>query len=139
MLPHDFAGLYVGTEEVDRILRSLPGLGGAGPDEVAPLLRDLAPTVAAARQQLTAALPDGTDPFAAIVRRAGLAVAGAEVLALLAAVEVSPHRMRLLAYVQDNVALSRPTLATLSRLFAADEGHPGDRCVAPGSPLRRAE
>ena len=32
MLPHDFAGLYVGADEVDRILRTLPGLSGATAD-----------------------------------------------------------------------------------------------------------
>src|SRR2546429_2775032 len=112
VLPHDFAGLYVGTADVDRILRGLPGLGGGTPDRVEPLLRNLAPAVAAARTTFAAALgEDGT--FARIARRAGLTAAEAEVLAVLAAVELSPHRMRLVAYIQDNVALARPTLATL--------------------------
>jgi hypothetical protein len=138
VLPHDFAGLYVGAEEVDRILRGLPGLGGARPEAVGPLVASLAPAVAAAREAFAASL-SGPSPFARIARRAGLDQAGAEVLAVLAAVEVSPQRMRLVAYVQDNVALPRPTLATLGRLFAADEGHPAERRVAPGSALRRAE
>ena len=138
MLPHDFAGLYVGGEEVDRILRGLPGLGGATVDKVRPLLDSLAPAVAAAREAFVGSLT-GPEPFARMARRAGLAPAEAEVLAVLAAVELSPQRMRLLAYVQDNVALPRPTLATLGRMFAADDGHPGERAVAPGAALRRAE
>src|SRR5436305_10652726 len=103
MLPHDFAGLYVGGEEVDRILRGLPGLGGATVDKVRPLLDSLAPAVAAAREAFVGSLT-GPEPFARMARRAGLASAEAEVLAVLAAVELSPQRMRLLAYVQDNVA-----------------------------------
>ncbi|OLB79506.1 MAG: ATPase [Actinobacteria bacterium 13_2_20CM_2_71_6] len=138
VLPHDFAGLYVGREEIDRILRGLPGLGGATAEQVGPLLDSLAPGVAAAREAFVAELT-GPSPFARIVRRAGLDLAAAEVLALLAGIEMSPQRMRLVAYVQDNVALPRPTLATLARLFAADAGHPAERCVAPGSALRRAE
>src|SRR5436305_15009968 len=54
VLPHDFAGLYVGAEEVDRILRGLPGLRRAGPDAVGPLLAGLAPAVAAAREPFAA-------------------------------------------------------------------------------------
>jgi hypothetical protein len=138
VLPHDFAGLYVGAEEVDRILRGLPGLAGASPDKVQPLLHSLAPGVAAARESFAESLSTA-DPFGRIVRRAGLDLADAEVLAVLAAVELSPQRMRLVAYIQDNVALPRPTLAMLTRLFAADDGHPAERCVAPGSALRRAE
>src|SRR2546429_5020913 len=41
--------------------------------------------------------------------------------------------MRLVGYLQDNVALPRATLATLARLF------PDERGVAPGSALCRAE
>src|SRR5439155_12724541 len=63
----------------------------------------------------------------------------AEVLALLAAVELSPHRMRLVSYVQDNVQLPRLTLATVARVFAGTPGHPGARALAPGAALRRAE
>jgi len=138
VLPRDFAGLYVGAEEVDRILRGLPGLGGADSDQVEPVRQRLAPGVAAARAAFVESLT-GPSPFARIARRAGLDLADAEVLAVLAAVEMSPQRMRLVAYVQDNVALPRPTLATLTRLFAADDGHPAERRVAPGSALRRAE
>ncbi|NUR32018.1 MAG: ATP-binding protein, partial [Catenulispora sp.] len=56
----------------------------------------------------------------------------ARVLAVLAAVEMSPHRMRLVTYIQDNVQLPRLTVATVDRLL------PGAaRCLAPGAPLRR--
>ncbi len=133
VLPHDLAGLYVDQADVDRILASLPGLGGPPRERVEPLLRDLAPAMAAARDAFVDSLA-GPSGFARIVRRAGLDPVDAEVLAVLAAVEVSPHRMRLLGYLQDNVALSRPTLATLARMWPG-----GDHRVAPGAALCRAE
>jgi len=132
VLPHDLAGLYVNEPEVDRILAGLPGLGTPPRDRVDELLHRLAPAVVAARVEFADWLTGSSD-FARIVRRAGLAVADAEVLAVLAAIEVSPHRMRLVGYLQDNVALPRATLATLARLF------PDERGVAPGSALCRAE
>jgi hypothetical protein len=136
LVPHDFAGLYVGEAEVDRILRTLPGLGGADPGAVDALERDLAPGLAAARAAFVESL-DGSSTFARLVRRAGLEPADAEVLAVLAAVELSPQRMRLVAYVQDSVNLPRLTLATLGRLLPEDPA--AARRLAPGSPLRRAE
>jgi len=138
LVPHDFAGLYVGHEEVDRILAGLPGLGGATPQAREPLLDKLRPELDLARKAFTESLA-GQSPFARVARTAGLDAADAEVLAVLAAVELSPHRMRLVAYVQDDVHLPRLTLATLARLFADADGHPAQRCVAPAAPLRRAE
>lgn len=128
MMPHDFAGLYVGNDEVDRILAGLPGMtrpGGAAADE---LFTRLSPEVDTATARFVSAL-DGDDDFARLVRNAGLSASEATALAVLAAVEGSPHRMRLVAYVQDNVQLPRLTLATLDRML-------GVRLVGPGSPLR---
>jgi len=130
--PRDFAGLYVGEEDLDRILGSLPGLDGPAPDRVAAVHAGLAAPVRDARQRFA-----GTSRFAAVVRSARLGVADAEVLALLAAVEQSPARQRLVAYLQDSVQLPRLTLATLARVFA-DAGHPAERTLAPDAPMRRA-
>src|SRR3954468_2791880 len=65
--PHDFAGLYVGSADVDRILAALPGLTGASAQRVEALRRDLAPGVAAAREAFTGFLA-GESTFARIVR-----------------------------------------------------------------------
>jgi hypothetical protein len=74
--------------------------------------------------------------FAAVAAGAELDADAAEVLALLAAVEIDPRRQRLVAYVQDSVLLPRVTLAGL-RLFLPSS-HPGAVTVAPSSPLRRS-
>ncbi|HYN97979.1 MAG TPA: ATP-binding protein, partial [Pilimelia sp.] len=61
----------------------------------------------------------------------------AEALAVLAAVEMSPARQRVVAYIQDSVQLPLLTLATLGRLFD-EPGHPAESCAAPGGRLARA-
>lgn len=141
-LPHDFAGLYVGDDEVDRILATLPGLSGPSAERIAALVARLRPELDAAEARFAAALrdtgPSGTserdDRFARLVADCRLDGRAARVLALLAAVECSPHRTRLVAYVQDNVQLPRLTLATIDRLLPGASGS-----LAPDTPLRRAE
>ncbi|MEE6258966.1 ATP-binding protein [Plantactinospora sonchi] len=135
--PRDFAGMYVGPEDLDRILTSLPGLDGPTPLLTAEVRKRTDPDLKRARAEFLSML-DGDVPLAVLTRTAGLAVPDAEVLAVLAAVETSPARQRLVAYVQDSVQQPLLTVATLARIFA-DPDHPADRCVAPGSPLRRAE
>jgi hypothetical protein len=134
--PRDFAGLYVGEDEVERVLATLPGLDGPAPDRAARVRAGLAGQVTAAREAFTAALR-GRSRFADVVRTAHLPRAEAEVFALLVAVELSPARQRLVAYIQDSVQLPRLTLATLARIFAEPD-HAGDRALAPGSRLRRS-
>ena len=97
--PRDFAGLYVAEDEVERVLHSLPGLDGPSAERAAAVRAGLAELVAAAREAFTAALA-GQSRFATVVRTAQLPVPEAEVLALLIAVELSPARQRLVAYVQ---------------------------------------
>ncbi len=58
-------------------------------------------------------------------------------LATLAAIERSPSRQRLLAYAQDDVAATRPWVATVGRLFPGEP--PGLLAVAEDSHLRRGE
>jgi hypothetical protein len=135
--PRDFAGLYVADEEVERVLNGLPGLDGPGPARVAAVRAGTAAVVGEARAAFTAAL-EGTSRAAALARSAQLTVAEAEVLALLVAVELSPARQRLVAYIQDSVQLPRLTLASLARIFADEPGHLAERALAPGSGLRRA-
>ncbi len=134
--PRDFAGLYVGHDELDRVLTTLPGLDGPGPDRVAAVRDHVDPQVARARADFAAALT-GVSPLAALARSARLTAPEAEVFALLTAVETVPARQRLVAYVQDSVQLPQLTLATLARIFA-EPGHPAERAVAPDAALRRA-
>jgi hypothetical protein len=134
--PRDFAGLYVADEEVERLLDALPGLDGPGPERVAAVRAGVAAAVASARAAFGGA-PAGTSRFAAVIRRAQLSPGEAEVLALLTAVELSPARQRLVAYIQDSVQLPRLTLATLGRIFYEPD-HPGERSLAPGGGLIRA-
>nr|BFE71213.1 hypothetical protein GCM10020092_045140 [Actinoplanes digitatis] len=87
--PRDFAGLYVGDDEIDGLLTSLPGLDGPGAERVEQVRAILAGRIAAARAAFAAELA-GPSAFAAVCRSARLPVGEAEVLALLVAVELSP-------------------------------------------------
>ncbi|GLI00744.1 ATP-binding protein [Phytohabitans aurantiacus] len=129
--PRDFAGLFVGQEDLDRILATLPGLDGPAVERVAAVRDQVRSDVDRARKNLEESL-EGGSRFAVLARSAALAFAEAEVLAVVAAVELAPARQRLVAYVQDSVQLPQVTLATLDRIGAV-EG------VAPDSRLRRAE
>ncbi|GIJ43226.1 ATPase AAA [Virgisporangium aliadipatigenens] len=130
--PRDFAGLFVGGEDVERILGALPGLDGPDAEKVRAVHEAAAAGIDAARARFTEGLRD-TSPFARLVRSAGLTSTEAELLAVLAAVEMSPARQRLVQYMQDSVQLSQLTLAVLARFFPE-----GDTLVAPDAPLRRA-
>ena len=95
------------------------------------------PPAAAAIDPVRAAFRDSLDDrsrFAGIVRRARLRPEEAEVLALLAAVELDERRQRLAVYLQDSPNLPRLTLSTLHRCM--DPAASG--AVAPGSRLARA-
>lgn len=132
--PRDFAGLYVGDDEVDALLAALPGLDGPTTEQVAPLRARLDPHVAAARAALHAWARTGDDDLARACRYAGARGPAAEVLAVLLAVDLHPQRQRLVAYVQDSVQLPRPTLAWVARVLGDD----ALRALAPRGPLVRS-
>ncbi|MEJ3746713.1 ATP-binding protein [Actinomycetes bacterium KLBMP 9797] len=137
--PRDFAGLFIGQEDLDRVLATLPGLDGPVAERVTAVREQVQGDVARARKDFTDALA-GPSRFAALVRSAGLTAPEAEALALVAAVELAPARQRLVAYVQDSVQLPQLTVATLARIFdGPGSDGPGARVVAPDSALRRAE
>ncbi|MEU6592098.1 ATP-binding protein [Streptomyces sp. NPDC046881] len=118
--PRDFAGLYVAREDLDRVLRTLPGLDGPDRSAVHGVRDHLAPGLAAARELFAASLDgDRDDAFTTLVRRAGLTVPQAELLAVVCAVDASPARMKLVCYIQDNVQLPRLTLSTVTRMFGS--------------------
>lgn len=136
--PRDFAGLYVGDDQLDTLLRSLPGLDGPAPVEVKPVIDTFAPLIESARAALAEWLDAARGAaMADCVRRARLSVEEAEILGLLAAVELHPARQRLVAYVQDSVHLPRLTLAGLARVLGPV--HAAERALAPSSALSRAE
>ena len=129
LLPRDFAGLYVDDTELDRVLRTLPGLDGPEPAQLQALAARLDGPLRTARAEFHASLAGG-GRFATLVANAGLPAADAELLAVLVAVESDPRRMRLVAYTQDSVQLPRLTLAGVAQLGLVPPG--------PGSPLLRA-
>jgi hypothetical protein len=135
--PRDFAGLYVGHEELERALADLPGLDGPGPERVAAIRAGMAQRVSEVRTAFAASLK-GDGRFAAVTRHAHLGTDEAEVLALLVAVEQSPARQRLVSYVQDSVQLPRLTLSTLTRVFAEPPEHIAERALSPSGGLVRA-
>jgi AAA+ superfamily predicted ATPase len=132
VLPRDFAGLVIDDAEVDRLLSELPGLDGR-PVDLAALEPHLAPRLAERRAEFAASLA-GDTPFTRIARHARLDATAAEVLALVAAVELSPPLQRLVGYVQDNVSAPRLWLSTLQRLTDGAAG-----ALALDAALRRAE
>jgi AAA+ superfamily predicted ATPase len=134
--PSEFAGLYVGQDEVRRVLATLPGLDGAAPEAAEPLRGQVEPLLRASRDAFARFL-DGASVFARLARAGRLTGQEAEVLALVAAVELHPQRQRLVAYLQDSVHLPRLTLATVRRLLGG--GPARVRALAPGARLCRAE
>jgi AAA+ superfamily predicted ATPase len=135
--PNPLAGYSLSDEEVDALLRALPGLDREPPallqDDVRKVLDDADAAVEEARAEFQLSLGDH-GRFAAICHNAVLDLAGAEVLALLVAVEVDPRRQRLAGYLADDVTQRRLTVWTL-RLVAGDEAA---ALAGPGGPLRRA-
>jgi ATPase family protein associated with various cellular activities (AAA)/winged helix domain-containing protein len=128
--PPDLPGLYVDDSEADRLMR--PAAESAATAAERTHLRSLlGPLRAAFRASL-----DERTRFANLVRDAALSPDDAEVLALLAAVELDERRQRLAVYLQDSIHLPRITLATLGRAF--DPPHPGARAVSEDARLRRA-
>jgi hypothetical protein len=131
--PDPLAGLKTDDADLDRLLRELPGLDGPGLDATTGIEEELAPAVAQARADLEVELA-GDGLLAGLVRSARLDQSEAEVLVMLAAVEMDPRRQRLVGYLNDDVTQRRLTLWTLGQLFD------GERlaAVGPGSGLRRA-
>ena len=135
--PNPLAGYSLTEDEVDAVLRSLPGLDREPPalveDDVRKALDGADVAVDDARAAFAQSLGDG-GRFAAIVHRAALDIAEAEVLALLLAVEVDTRRQRLIGYLADDVTQRRLTAWTL-RVVAGDDAV---ALAGPGGPLRRA-
>ncbi|MCW5954067.1 MAG: hypothetical protein KIT69_17590, partial [Propionibacteriaceae bacterium] len=129
VVPREAAGWFVTDADVEAILAGLPGLDGADPAKAAELEQRLAGELAERRRQFLASLEE-SERFAGLATRAGLDEPGATVLALLAAVERSPQRQRLVAYLHDDMRMPRLSLGLLERLA-------GVAPVAPDAALVR--
>jgi AAA+ superfamily predicted ATPase len=133
--PDPLAGLKVDDDDLGRLLRELPGLDAGDAAAAVDIDGALAPSVDAARSDLHALL-DTDDLFAQVVRRCRLSVIEAEVLAVLAAIELDPRRQRLVAYLNDDVGQRRLTPFSLGLLFVGRED--ALAAIGPGGGLRRA-
>ena len=135
--PNPLAGYSLSDEEVDALLRGLPGLDREPPallhDDVRKVLDDAAAAVEEARAEFQLSLA-GHGRFAAICHNSGLDLVGSEVLAVLLAIEVDARRQRLVGYLANDVTQRRLTVWTL-RLVVGDEAVAQ---AGPGGPLRRA-
>jgi hypothetical protein len=137
--PRDVPGLYVADEDLETLLRALPGLDWPDDAGVAAVrARFDAPVAEAWRGLETWASTDaGQDGLAGIVSAAGGELIDLATLGVLVAAELSPQRQRLLGYCQDDVQLCLPTAPTLTRLLG--EGGLPASTLGPSGPLRRAE
>ena len=141
--PDPLAGLKVDDDDLDKLLAELPGLAVPDRSVIAAIEAEAGPATQAARRGcITRSAARGkerspaADPFADIVRFAGLSELETEVLALACAVELDPRRQRVVGYLNDDVTQRRLTLFTLQLLFP---DHPEVLlAVGPGSGLRRA-
>lgn len=121
--PDPFAGLKLSEADVDRLL--------AGPEDIG-VPRDVLKDIERARSGFERAVAGSA--IGELIGHAGLTGVDAEVFALLAAVERSPRRQRLVGYVLDDVNRNRPTLHLLERIFDAA----GPLAVSHDGRLRRA-
>ena len=134
--PRDLAGWFVAPEDVDRILRTLPGLDGPAPEVAAPLREQLDGYLSTPGRPSPPRMARADSRLVDLAQRARSSEAEAEALALLAAVELHPQRQRLVSYIQDSVQLPRLTLATLDRILTSTGGA---LLVAPDGALRRGQ
>ncbi len=134
--PRDFAGLVIADAEIDHLITELPGLGGRAAVLDEDLLSDLDDQVEVARRALREWLEGPDDLFGATVWTLALDPEEVEVFAVLAATELDPTRQAIVAYLNDNVALKRPTLGLLRRIFPPP--HPGALALGPDAALCRS-
>lgn len=119
--PNDpYRGLLLSDEEVDHLLRILPA-GDAGPPahpEVEHLLQQQADLAG----RLTALGCPAGSRLGRLLKRLGLTPLDRDILLLAILAELDPRYGRLLAFLQDDVTRSRPSVFLALRLFAPDEG-----------------
>jgi hypothetical protein len=129
--PSPLAGLRVDDDDVVRLLAELPGAARGDDEAVAEILDLTEPAIADARKRL-----DDDEWFSSLAIAAGLDGDEAEILAVLAAVDLDPRRQRLAGFLNDDVTVRHLTPFSLAQLFADEPGRVA--AVAPGGGLQRA-
>ncbi|MFW6599994.1 ATP-binding protein [Propionibacteriaceae bacterium Y2011] len=132
--PRPVAGVVVDDHDADRLLRTLPGIGGLDEASARAVTEQTAAAVAEAEAGLDADLAGGErggSRFARLCAAAGLGPLDARVLALAVAVETDLGRQQLVAYLNDDVRCPRPTLALLRRIQLLAQ-------ASPDAPLLRS-
>lgn len=133
--PDELAGLRLNDERLDQLLLEITEASDEIRADVAKVRSDLEPMVDEHRERFRASLSE-PHVFSIVAANAGLDAESAEVLALLAAVELDARRQQLVAYIQDDVTRRRFTLGGLRRMFGAT--HMGVLGVGHESPLVRS-
>ena len=123
---------------VDRLVADLPGFE----DDADPAVRQRILADTASQIDDTLAYFEsrtyGQEPLARIVTGSRLDQAEAEVLGILAAVDMDRRRQRLVAYLNEDAASCWPTLQTLSQLAPKESGSGWVEAAGPAGGLQRA-
>ena len=133
-LPDPLRGIKIDDDEIDGLLRELPGLRAGEPTMDADLATVLEARTDAAREAFCAALCEPS-ALVDVVANADLSGVEVEVFAVLAAVEADPRRQRLVAYLNDDATLRWLTPFSLRMLFGDEDAVVA---VGPGGRLTRA-
>ena len=124
-----YAGTVVRIDDVDRLLAELPSARTGTPTGT-----DVDDDVDAARRELHDEDAAGLLPW--LTAAAGLDAMSVEILALATAIAWSPARLRVLAFVQDDLTVRGLMVASIPSLLDAPDD--AMHLVAPDSSLQRA-
>lgn len=111
------AGIYVDDNDVESILRGLPGLRWSAPPDASWLDEQFVPDCGEVAEALHESLSVDTGPFGALIRRFAFDNVESELLLLVTGIEIEPARQRLLGYIQDDLTQPHLHLGTIERLF----------------------
>jgi AAA+ superfamily predicted ATPase len=129
-LPSPLAGLHIDDDDLLRAVADLPGRSFGDDAAVEAILARTSTSIAELRETFH------RDPvLAELVRGARLSRDEAEVLAVLAAVELDPRRQRLVSFLNDDVTQRFLTPYSLSQLFMDGEAW---TVLRPDGALRRS-
>ena len=130
-LPSPLAGLHIDDDDLLRAVADLPGRSFGDDGAVEAILERTSTSIEAVRESF-----HRDAVFAGLVRGAMLSREEAEVLAVLAAVELDPRRQRLVSFLNDDVTQRFLTPYSLSQLFMDGEAW---AVLRPDGALRRSE
>ena len=132
-----YRGLLLSDQEVDQLLRSLPGHPGQGLDH--PALDSVNDSLAALEGSLGRAALTASSRLALLVARLGLEPLDRDILLLALLTEIDPRYGRLFGFLHDDVTQRLPTVFLALRLLC--EGRESRRLgrahFLAAAPLRR--